>query len=153
MSKIEAVALDLEGTVIDVESAHHQAHILAAKDVGVELTLEDCFKLLPHFIGGPDETVAKEIAKLAMDNGNYSDPIYIHQQKRIHYNKLLTTIAIKPREGFIEFLNAVRRMGLKVTIGSLTTREQAMVLLERSGIGSLIGYKNIVFREDVINPK
>lgn len=153
MPIIKAIALDLEGTVVDVEKIHHQAHILSAKDAGVKLTLEDCFRLLPHFIGGPDEKVAEEIAELAGQKGVIIDSNYIHQQKKANYAKLLKTIEIKPRDGFLEFLEKVRSFGLKVSIGSLTNREQALILLERSGIGKLIGYENIVLREDVVNPK
>jgi HAD superfamily hydrolase (TIGR01509 family) len=153
MPEIKAVVFDLEGTVVNVESAHHNAHILAAKDVGVELDFKSCLKFLPHFIGGPDGLVAKEIAELAKQQGKIVDTIYIHERKKIHYNELLKTMEIKPRDGFVEFFNAVKTMGLKVTIGSVTSREQAMVLLDRSGVGKLVGYENIVLREDVTNPK
>ncbi|MDP3733876.1 MAG: HAD-IA family hydrolase, partial [Nanoarchaeota archaeon] len=62
-------------------------------------------------------------------------------------------LEIKPRKGFLEFFHEVRTMGIKCTIGSLTNREQALTLLEKSGIGKLFGYENIVLREDVQNPK
>ena len=153
MKKIESIAFDLEGTVVDVESAHHQAHILAAKDVGVTLSLENCFKLILHFIGGPDEMVAKEICEIAAQRGLKADPDYVLQRKQFHYNHLLTELEIKPREGFLNFFHAVKAMGMKCTVGSVTNQEQAKILLERSGVRELFGQENIVLREDVQNPK
>ncbi|MBU0459915.1 MAG: HAD family phosphatase [Nanoarchaeota archaeon] len=153
MTNIKSIAFDLEGTVVSVENAHHQAHILAAKDVGVTLSLEDCFKSLLHFIGGPDDMVAKEICEIAAQRGLEADPNYVLERKKFHYPHLLTEIEIKPREGFLNFFHKVRAMGIKCTIGSVTTQEQAKILLERSGVGELFGQENIVLREDVQNPK
>ena len=45
--------------------------------------------------------------------------------------------SIAPRPGFLEGFEAIRRLGLKVAIASLTPRNQAEVLLERSGVGKL----------------
>lgn len=153
MIKIEGVAFDLEGTVVDVEFAHHQAHILSAKDVGLVLSLEDCFKYLAHFIGGPDEKVAQEICELAKSRGISADPNYVHEQKKKHYSELLTAVPIVAREGFLEFFHAIKKLGLKYAIGSLTDQRQAKVLLERSGMGKLFGEENIVLREQVKNLK
>lgn len=150
MTLIRSATCDLEGTVVNVEPAHHQAHILSAKDVGVILSLEDCFKKLPHFIGGPGEKVAKEIAALAEDNVDYRDVL---KSKESHYNDLLKTMKIEPRKGFLQIFHAFKDMGLRYAIGSLTNSDQAMVLLERSGVGDLFGYENIVLREHVKNPK
>lgn len=150
---INAIAFDLEGTVIDVEKVHHQAHLLSAKDIGLDLSLEEGFALISHFIGGPDEKVAEEIVNLAEKKRIIADKNYILAQKKKHYNRLLDEIEIKPRPGFVDFFQMVKKMGIKCTIGSLTNREQALVLLERSGIGKLFGYENIVLREDVQNLK
>ncbi len=153
MPKIEAVVFDLEGTVVDVEAAHHQAHILSAKDVGLNLTIDDFFRYIPHFIGGPDEKVAQEISELAAQRGISSDPAYVFQQKRTHYPELLAQLEIRPRPGFVELFRSFSAMDLKYAIGSLTNQEQAILLLERSGVGALFGYEKIVLREHVQNPK
>jgi len=147
--KLKSVAYDLEGTVINVESVHHRAHIYSARDFGVTLSLDDCFDSLPHFIGGPDEEIAKEIAGIALKRGRKIDYESVLSSKRNHYNQLLKEVSIIPREGFIDFFNASKGMGLKYTIGSLTNREQALTLLKRGGLIDLFGYDNIVLREDV----
>src|SRR3989344_5269171 len=72
---------------------------------------------------------------------------------RGHYERLLTELTIQPREGFTGFFTAVRDMGLKYTIGSLTNEEQARVLLTRGGLYDLFSPEQIVLREHVQKPK
>lgn len=154
MAKIQAVAFDLEGTIIDVEFAHHEGHRLAAQDVGVVLSVEECFSQLPHFIGGPDDQVAREIAEIASRNSRHTvDYKGVLTRDRSHYERLLQELPIQPREGFFDFFHAIGKMGLKYTIGSLTNENQALLLLEKSGLGELFGYENIVLREHVKNVK
>lgn len=169
MTPIHAIAFDLEGTVVDIEHVHHQAHILSAKDAGITLSLEDCFQLLPHFIGGPDEKVAEEIASLAAQrkssvasagisvNTNEqslkSVSEYVAERKKHHYGELLKSAEIKPRDGFVHFFQEIKKLGLRCAIGSLTSTEQALVLLERSGVGRLFSKENIILREHVKNLK
>jgi len=154
MKTMNAIALDLEGTVVDVEFAHHQGHILSAQDIGIDLTVDDCFALLPHFIGGPDDKVAEDIVRLAEQREIYGKkPEDVLATKRVHYEKLLRTADIRPRQGFLDFYRAVSALGYYFTIGSLTAQEQARVLLDRSGIGALIGEDNIVLREHVQHVK
>ncbi len=150
---ITAIAFDLEGTVVDVEIAHHRAHIASAKDVGLTLSLDECHQLLPHFVGGPDEKVAEEIFQLALQQGKKADPVYILKQKKVHYQEFLQNSDIKPRDGFLTFFEQLKLLGLKCTIGSVTNQEQAEVLLERSGVGKLFSRDFIVLREDVKNAK
>ncbi len=150
---IKACAFDLEGTVVDVEKAHHEGHRYAARDFGIELSFEDCLKKLPHFIGGPDEEIAKDISAIAEGIGltvNYQE--VLESDKR-HYNRLLQDIDITCRTGFLEFFNIIKGAGMKCTIGSLTNQDQAVVLLERSGLMKVFGYENIVLREHVQRPK
>lgn len=60
-SVIQGIAFDLEGTVVDVEAAHHNGHIAAAADFGLSITLDEAYQKLAHFIGGPDEKVCGDI--------------------------------------------------------------------------------------------
>lgn len=155
MRKIESVAFDLEGTVIDVEYAHHEGHRLAARDFYVELSLEECLQLIPHFIGGPDDEVAKEISQLLQKRqGTKIDYREVLLADKKHYGNLLQELKIEPRKGFVNFFQAIKDRGLKYAIGSLTDENQAKLLLERGGIIDLFGsYKNIVLREHVKNLK
>lgn len=147
---IEAVAFDLEGTIVDVEKAHHQGWIESAREVGLTLSLDDCFRRLDHFIGGPDVEVAREISQLA---GPPADYRHILTRKKYHYQILLPGLDITPREGFLDFLRAIWSMELKYAIGSMTNTQQGMFLLEKSGLIDYFERSRLVFREDVKNPK
>ena len=149
--KVEGVAFDLEGNVIDVEFAHHRGHLYSAARVGVHLTLEQAINILPHFIGGPDTAIAREIFELS---GEKSSPEAISQDKTTHYNEQLSTLdKIEPRVGFLEFLIYARGLGLPTAIGSLTVRHQALTLLRASGLDQLFPSTDILLREDVVNVK
>lgn len=149
--KIKGIAFDLEGTVVDVEKAHHNAHFATAAEVGVEINTDNAFRLLPHFIGGPDTQVMKEIWELSEKRVS---PGELLKRKQSHYEYLLATMDVSPRPGFRGFLVKVAvDLGLPVSIGSLTSMVQAKVLLERSGVGKWIGESNIVLAEHVKNHK
>ncbi|MBI5401605.1 HAD family phosphatase [Candidatus Wolfebacteria bacterium] len=148
--KIKGVAFDLEGTVVDVENAHHKGHFAVAKDVGVDLTLETALKLIPHFIGGPDEKIAEEIWDLS--NKKY-DKNFIAERDKFYYHKFLKSTVIQPRPGFLRTLEKIRKAGLKTSIGSLTGRDEAEVLLETSGLSKIFSRDLTVLREDVKNIK
>lgn len=150
MAEIHGIAFDLEGTVVDVEAAHHNAHFAAAAEVGVDINADTAFQKLPHFIGGPDRAVAEDIWELGGKQGTVEQ---ILERDRFHYERLLATMAIIARPGFKEFLGEVKNLGLRFAIGSLTPSSQARVLLDRSGVGALIGESNIVLAEDVKNHK
>ena len=147
-------AFDLEGTVIDVEYAHHEGHRRAASDAGVVLSMEDCFARLPHFIGGPDEEIAKEISHLALsENGKVIDYRDVLASTNEQYHHLLGELPIEPRNGFVDFFSVIQQQGLRYAIGSLTAQNQAMTLLERSGLLNLFEMKYIVLKEHVAQLK
>ena len=149
-NKVQGIAFDLEGTVVDVEAAHHNAHFATAAEAGVEVNIDNAFRLLPHFIGGPDSKVMEDIWELSEKKVS---PAELLKRKQFHYERLLATMDVSPRPGFCSFLAAVKHIGLPVSIGSLTSMVQAKVLLERSGVGAMIGEANIVLKEHVKNEK
>ena len=151
---ILGIAFDLEGTVVDVEAAHHEGHLATASEFGLTISLEEAYAKLPHFIGGPDEKVCEDIRNLLNDEARNRVTVeHILARDRFHYERLLVEMEIKPRLGFLDFYEKALGMGLKLTIGSLTPEKQAGALLERSGLGAVFGQHNIVLREHVANPK
>lgn len=148
---IKGVAFDLEGTVIDVEWAHHQGHIEAAREVHVSLDLDSALMRLPHFIGGPDEEVAKEIFSLS-DGSKTVEQIL--ERTRFHYARFIETAQhVGVREGFHKIFDYLRSNTLKFSIGSLTPRRQALFLLSKSGLGELFDANRIVLGDDVLAVK
>jgi len=147
---IKGVAFDLEGTVVDVEKAHHKAHLAAAADVGVNLTFDQALEKIVHFIGGPDDRVAEEIWELS---DKHATPEEIFASDKKYYEQFLESLPIAPREEFLKFFQHVQDNGLKASIGSLTGTAQAKVLLEHSGLKKIFPEDMIVLREHVTNLK
>lgn len=148
--KIKGIAFDLEGTVIDVEYAHHSGHIAAAAQVGVLLDLDTALFKIPHFIGGPDDVIVQEIWELS----DKSKPVeFIAECDRFHYERLLLEMRIAPRPGFLDVLHDIQSRGIKISIGSLTAQVDVMKLLESAGLDIYFGRDITVLREDVQNVK
>lgn len=137
---------------MDVESAHHEGHLAAAREIGLTLTLEDAYRRLPHFIGGPDRKVAEDIWEAAGKPAQTSvDEVLASTQR--HYEELLGTMAITLRPGVYKCINEFRLFGVDIAVGSLTPMRQARTLIERSGLAALISEQRIVLAEHVKQPK
>jgi beta-phosphoglucomutase len=148
---INAIVFDLEGTIIDVEALHHAAHLEAAAAIGVRLTREQAIKSVPHFVGGPDEEVARGLAALASQP---SKSTQLLQHKIQRFEELLHTEGnIVARHGFYSFLEWSKGHPVKLGIATVTKRELAFYLLERAGLLSQFNRDWIVVREDVAAPK
>ncbi len=153
MGNILGVAFDLEGNLINLEAAHHGAHILAAAEYGVYLTLDECFERIPHFIGGPDKKIAEEITALAARKDIKVDVNLFLDWDKHYYEALLSNINIQPRPGCVDAIESFKNNGLKVSIASNTPREHALMLLGKSGLISHFEKVHLIFAEDVKNPK
>ena len=154
MEKFEGVAFDLEGTVIDVEFVHHNAHVMVAAEAGVTINLddlEDVLKKIPHFIGGPDDKVAEEIREIS--NGHMTTEEILRRKKQYYDLWIMDVDDIKPRQGFTEVLQRLLDLGIPVATGSLTATDQALFLMEKAGITKLFPKGRIILREDVKEPK
>lgn len=146
MSNVSGIAFDLEGTIVDVEKAHHEAHLMAAKAVGLNLTIHEALDTLPYFIGGPDQKIYEAIWERS--NKNY--PLsFIMEQDKTHYHRLLEKISVVPRTGFINFLLTARKCGFQTAIGTLTPYAETMRLIKRSGLDQYFSRDQIVVAEDV----
>lgn len=154
MRKIRGIAFDLEGTVVNVEPAHHAAHLQIARELGLTITLEDCLRgdVLPHFIGGPDVMIYQEMLELARQPPGVRLEQLLARKKTL-YRENLERMAVQSRSGWNMVLLKARVLRLEASIGSLTAREEAQVLLKRSGVVSLFPRWYVILREDVINPK
>ena len=148
---IKGLAFDLEGTLVDVENAHHQGHLLVAREVGVELkNVEEAIEKIAHFIGGPDEEIVEEIWNLS--DKKYSKS-FIAERDKHYYQKFLQEEIIEIRPGFLIFLEKAKKLGIKIALGSLTGKQEAEVLLHASGLNNFFFREITVLREDVKNFK
>jgi len=148
---IRVVSFDLEGTIVDLEVFHHKAHLRAAKDQGVHLSLESAIETIPHFIGGPDEVIADEIASVSHLPINPAKYLFA---KRAYFKGFLENLQnIAPRPGFIQFLSRLQAQDVVIAIGTVSSREFANELLDRSGLRNQFPGLALIAREDVANPK
>lgn len=145
----DGVAFDLEGTVIDVESIHHSAHVLVASSVGVRLDLshlQDVLLKVPHFIGGPGDKIAEEIYAISDKSLSVED---ILRRDRNYYDVGIKDAEIETRPGFKQVVERLKFLGVPIATGSLTETERAMFLMRRAGITELFSTDRIILREDV----
>lgn len=176
---IRGVAFDLEGTVVNVEPAHHLGHILCAAECGVDLLeiglksmvgedrLEDADYLtklhnillvklgalmqkLPSFVGGGNPSNASLISKFS--GGRFSET-EVKKLDKHYYKLLLPRIPIVCRPGSLEAIRWFQSRGFPVTIGSLTETTEALFLLTESELIYQFDRKRIVLAEHVKNLK
>lgn len=163
---ISGVAFDLEGTIIDLEPQHFAAHVKTAESLGITLDLDnpDTFtNFVPHFVGGPDAAVIDDIVNLAIGLGLLRELDENSRREKSRelsdYDKSTFTILrdsldeIPPREGFLTFFEQLKSQNIPVAIGSLTSREDALILLEKSGLDKLVSHNRIILKEDVSSVK
>jgi beta-phosphoglucomutase len=150
VTTVRGIAFDLEGTLVDIEALHHAAHIRAAAEAGVILALKDAIKFLPHFVGGPDEEVAAEIASLTK-SALTADKILL--AKRMHFNNLLENHNIVPRNGVGSFISWVKNLGIRISIGTTSSRTLAFYLLRQTGLLDEFNQDFIVTKDDVSRSK
>jgi len=118
----------------------------------LHLTLDDCFERLPHFIGGPDEKVAEEIAHVAgATNPDVASQIL--ENKRAHYEKLFKDFSFTTRPGFLAILEWLRAHNFRVAIGTATPFSRIQPILDRSGLSGLFIRNEIITEIDVKHNK
>jgi len=148
--KIQGIAFDLEGTVVNVEDAHHNAHLMAMAEMGITMTLEEAIVKIPHFIGGPHEKIREEVYELSDKKHTAS---FYSERDGFYYEKLPKEMLIVPRSGWLEVIDNIKLRGIRVSIGSLTREDKAMHLLERSGLFDHFSREMIVLHGDVKEAK
>ena len=146
---IRGIGLDLEGTTVDLEDKHFKAFADATTALGYPLTPTQILAL-PYAIGGGDQRVSESIEQLSEGQLSATE---LRKLKSERFDELIETDSMKPRVGFLRVFHELSLRGLPVAIGSLTSRKQARLILERSGLDSLIDYERVVLLEDVANKK
>jgi len=144
---ISAVAFDLDGTLVDLERFHHEALLRAAGEAGVELTWHQARRRLPHFIGGPDERVAAEVAALAPPGVAAAGVL---AAKRRYFASLIDAVdEIVPRDGAAEVLSRLAGDDVPMAVGTVTERQTTVGILRRAGLLAWFGPGRVVAAQDV----
>lgn len=147
---IKGILFDLEGTVIDVEACHHGGFLAAATSYGIQTSHQELINL-PGVVGAGDPRV---IAIILEKFGRKDiDPEEFRLRKMETYNRLLQETNIALRPGFADFCLRIKEISLPIAMASLTPRQQADILIQRTGLNQIIPIEHMVFREDVENLK
>ncbi len=153
---IRGVAFDMEGTVVNVEPAHHWGWIRAASEMGVHLASpEEAIELIPNFSGGPDDPIIEQIFSLLPGSPKPTRDMMISflARKWFYYNELIETIDLRPRPGFFEVYGKLRCAGLPMTIGTAVDLEKGLALLKQSGLAKFFLLQEIILLTDVKKSK
>jgi HAD superfamily hydrolase (TIGR01509 family) len=135
---------DLEGTLMDNESWHQLAFEEVAKKLDVVFEYPEFNK----FVGAGDKAISEEIASLAGSMGRSVDSFEVRSLKNGVYRDILYSTDSHPRDGVPEYLEKARAVGGHLLIASLTPRNDAMHILQKSGLAPF--FKYILTEEDVI---
>ena len=147
---IQGIAFDLDGTIVDLEHVHFGGFIHAAREFGIFLDFDELLAKIPGAIGGGDQKIAEGIACLC----DGIEPARVKERKKYHYDRLLHDLtAIDPRPGFLKIFHELRGRGLKVAVGSSTTRQQGLRMMEKAQIADLFPPDCVVLAENVKNLK
>jgi putative hydrolase of the HAD superfamily len=147
---IRGIAFDLEGTLVDLELAHHLSSLLMAHELGFNLTLDEARERFPSFFGGPEKAIAIELKHASGTTMNVDDII---SRTRSHFERLKSSFPMQPRSGALRFLDEAKAKGFHMAIGSATSRKQGNSLLEVAGLTEYFSGQCRVFLEDVMEPK
>ncbi len=146
----------MEGTIVNVEPAHHWGWIRAAEEIGVSLkSPEEAIEKIPNFSGGPDAPIIEQVYALLPDGPKPTaeQAASFLARKWVHYDELVETIDLRPRPGFFEIYGKLRCVGIPMTIGTAVDLDKGLALLKRSGLAKFFLLHEIVLLTDVKKPK
>ncbi len=145
------MAFDLEGPLVNLEEGHHAAYLRIAESIGCKLTLDEALRVIPHFIGGPEEEINRELFGLSDQTLVVEE---IGRRKNELYQAWLSSLQVVPtRKGVFEFLNRVRTRGIRNVIGTATSKDLVDFYVSRSGLDVYFPPERIITANDVTKPK
>jgi HAD superfamily hydrolase (TIGR01509 family) len=130
MSRIRAVILDIDGTLISSNDAHARAFI----DAGQELGYEADFETVRRLIGKGGDKLIPEAFGFAQDSedGEKLD----ERKKEIFKERYLPDL--KPTPGARQLLHRLRDDGIKLVVATSAGGDEVEGLLEQAGVEDLI---------------
>jgi HAD superfamily hydrolase (TIGR01509 family) len=130
MSRIRAVILDVDGTLIDSNDAHARAFVDAAREQGHEADFETVRRLIGK---GGDKLIPEAFGfSKESDEGERLD----ERKKEIFRERYLPSL--EPTPGARQLLHRLRDDGIKLVVATSAGGDEVEGLLEQAGVEDLI---------------
>jgi HAD superfamily hydrolase (TIGR01509 family) len=130
MSRIRAVLLDVDGTLIDSNDAHARSYVDAGKELGVELS----FREVRDRIGKGGDKLLPEVSELEEDEGRGKK--LAERKSEIFRERYLPTLKATP--GARQLLHRLRDDGIKLVVATSAKKDELEDLLKQAEIQDLI---------------
>lgn len=140
---VDAVILDMDGTLHDTEAVYHAALKRAVAEVGFAVTEGFCHSL----IGIP----GLETDRMLRDHLGPEFPFDEYDRLYDEYCDALFAKGIKLKPGALELIDHLHERALPSAIATSASRRAATLHLRRSGLG--VRFAVIVTRDDVARGK
>lgn len=128
---LQAVILDVDGTLILSNDAHAQAWVEAFAAYGYEVPFENVRPLIGM---GGDQVIPKMVPGLSSEEGD--GKAISERRKELMLNRFGPTLA--PAKGARELLLHMQQEGLQLIVASSATHEELSVLLKAAQVDDLL---------------
>ena len=158
MPALDALILDVDGTLADTERDGHRVAFNAAfRDAGLDWDWDVArYGRLLAVTGGKERIrrfMEEEAIRPAPGIDLDAFVAGLHRAKTKHYVALLGTGAIDLRPGVLRLLSEARAAGVRLAIATTTTPENVTALLANSGVPDLMDWFEVVAAGDVVPHK
>jgi beta-phosphoglucomutase family hydrolase len=140
---IKAVIFDLDGVIVESESAHIEAEQQTFLKYGVRISSDELHK----YTGTTAKLMFTELIRKYKLNATFEE---IFRQKEAILFKLLEKDA-EPTKGVITLLKKLKSKGIKLAIGSSSTKKQIKYVLSKLDIEHL--FDSVIGEEDIVRSK
>ncbi|HEV2132021.1 MAG TPA: HAD family hydrolase, partial [Longimicrobiaceae bacterium] len=130
MSRLRAVILDVDGTLIDSNDAHAQAYVDAGKELGYDMEFESVRRLIGM---GGDKLLPRAVG---LEEDSEDGERITERKKEIFHERYLPTL--KPTPGARQLLHRLRDDAVKLVVATSAKKDEMKGLLEQAEIGDLI---------------
>jgi HAD superfamily hydrolase (TIGR01509 family) len=130
MSRIRAVILDVDGTLLDSNDAHARAFV----EAGAELGHEADFQTVRRLIGKGGDKLIPEAFGFSQESGE--GQALDERKKQIFAERYLPHLEATP--GARSLLEALREQGLELVVATSAGGDEVDGLLEQAGLDDLV---------------
>ena len=130
MSRIRAVILDVDGTLIDSNAAHAQAYVDAGKELGYDLDFEEVRRLIGM---GGDKLLPRAAG---LEEESEEGQKITDRKREIFKERYLPKL--KPTPGARQLLHRLRDDGMKLVVATSAKKDEMGALLEQAEVADLI---------------